>query len=242
MVDISRLSQSFTLIAPAAVNPAAKVLRDLGSSASPVTTDLRQQSNEIRGFGNSLIEQLQSTTSIETARGLSNSAEISKTIADAVNAASQRMSIVAALNNQRETQLQKQASSGSMSPYAAALTLMQELGAQDEEGFDFGALIGRGSSSRVKTPAPLEVLATAVKGPKFGQDIFERGIQPMIGAGGGLQLSVQRRALRDETVTVRINPEDETSTGVPFCAPWPMAGTPRTMTASSLLARPRASI
>jgi Ca2+-binding RTX toxin-like protein len=212
MVDISRLAQSFSVIAPGSVNPAFKVLRDLGSQASPIQTDLRQQSNDVRGFGNSIIGQLQAGNSVEEARGLAESDEISRTVSAAVNAASLRLATVSALNNQRENALLKSQSRGGSSAASAVLSLLQESAGEDDAIFQ--AIIGRGGGSRSKPISPLDVIASAIKGPKFGEDIFERSIQPLVGAGGGSEVSVQRRVLRDETERVSVNPDNPASLSV----------------------------
>ncbi len=209
MVDVSKLSSSFAVIAPAAVNQSYKVLRDLGATASPVTTDLRQQSYDLRQFGNSSIEQLQAGNSVEEARGLSQSEELSRTVASAVDAASQRLAAVSARNNQRESSILKNGSSTS----SAASAIVALLSKSDSEDDDiFSALFATSSRSASRKASPIDMVATSIKGPKYGEDIFERGIQPMVGAGGGVEVSIARRALRDEEVKVYINPDDETST------------------------------
>jgi hypothetical protein len=216
MVSVSKFAQNFTVVAPAVSNPAFRALQEIGAQASPVQTDLRQQSNDLRSLGNALIEQLRAGNPIERGRALADSETLTRTIFSAIDSASQRFAAVAAYNNQREAKLQR-ANAGpgaGLGPGGAALALLRGADQNDDTANLFAAINRTGPQRGSRPVIPTEVTASAVKGPKFREDIFERGIPQMVGAGGGASVEIRRRALADETVAVLTDPGDPNSRAV----------------------------
>jgi hypothetical protein len=213
MVEIAKSARSFSLVAPASINAAAKTLRDLGASASPTSTDLRQQANDMRTLGNALIGRASATNEIERARALGESDELSKTIAAAIQSAASRMSAVSSYNNDRENRILRN-SSAAAGAGAAMVAFLKETSAEFGDSDLTGILsIVASANTRSNRVTPRDVTASQSRGPKFGEDIFDRGIQPLVGASGGITVTVARRALTDEQIRALTNPDDPTSRG-----------------------------
>jgi Ca2+-binding RTX toxin-like protein len=208
MTEISRLSRSYTVVAPAANNSAYKTLRDLGAPASPVITDLRQQANDIKSFGNGVMQTLESSNSIETARGLAESADLTRLVKDAVENAAQRINMASAFNNQRENAILKR-NSGQTTGQAIVAMLAaskQEGGNGGDEFIDIFANMAAKAASALRRN-PVDVRADDISGPRYGEKIIDRDYPATIGAGGGASVSVRRRALGDETLSLSVDIE-----------------------------------
>jgi hypothetical protein len=212
MVEIAKTARSYSLVTPASINQSAKTLRDLGANVSSTSTDLRQQSNELRNLGNALITKISATNEIETARALGESDDLSKTVAAAIQSAASRMSAVSSYNNDRENRILKNRSSSSSG--AAMVAFLRESAAEFGDSDLSGILsIAASANTRSARITPRDVTAGQSSGPKFGEDIFDRGIQPLLGASGGITVTVARRALTDEQIRALVNPDDASSRG-----------------------------
>ncbi len=170
MVTITRQANAYNLVAPASSNQAYKVLRDLGRMPARQVTDLRQQAMISRGSANSLIEMMQAQNSVEEARALQGSETVSLQRKDAIDAAANRITIVSALNNQRDTRLLK-ANAGSSAGAAIANMLKASLGRtrRNRRSIILSTTLTRAQSRKM---APLDIIASDVKGPKFGGGHF----------------------------------------------------------------------
>ncbi len=206
MVEISRNAGSYAMIAAASLKPNAEALSKLaqaaGNSVSTTRTSLQTQSGDLKRFVQKVSVEADAAASLETARGLSRSGDISATIADALKAMQQRFAYTESRNSSRP-------SSSSGNSAGAALVAMLRSAQSDDEGFDFSALLVR-TSSRVK-PSQISVSA----GRQDHPDVFERGV-PLTTAVGGLATTVvTKTALRAETVAVLLDKSDPGAGSIP---------------------------
>jgi Ca2+-binding RTX toxin-like protein len=195
VVAISRNTGSYALIASASLKPNAEALSKLaqaaGNSVSTTQTTLSSQSNDLRRFVERVSPEADPIGALETARGLSRSTDVSVMVSDAVSAMQQRFGYAQSRNSSRPS-----TTSGSGSG-AALVAMLRDSISNDEDSFDFSALIVRPNASRVK-PSQITVNAARQDQP----DVFERGIPLTTAVGGSATTSVTKTALRAETVEV----------------------------------------
>jgi Ca2+-binding RTX toxin-like protein len=207
VVEISRNAGSYAMIAAASLKPNAEALSKLaqaaGNSVSTTRTSLTTQSNDFSGFVSKVSVEADAIASLETARGLSRSSDISTSIADALQAMKQRFAYTESRNSSRS-----QTSSGDAAG-AALVAMLRDSISNDDEGFDFSALIQR-TSSRVK---PSQITVSAAKQDQ--PDVFERGVPLTTTVGGSATTTVTKTALRAETVAVLLDKSDPSAGSVP---------------------------
>jgi hypothetical protein len=218
VVEISRNAGSYALIASASLRPNAEALSKLaqaaGNSVSTTRTSLQTQSGDLSRFVEKVSVESDAAASLETARGLSRSSDISATVADALKAMQQRFAYTESRNSTRPS-----SSSGS-SAGAALVAMLRGSLSGDDDSFDFSALIQR-SSSRIK---PSQITVSAAKQDQ--PDVFERGIPLTTAVGGSATTSVTKTALRSETVQVLLDKSNPDAGSVPGVAYVP-DGAPR---------------
>jgi hypothetical protein len=207
VVEISRNAGSYALIAAASLKPNADTLSKLaqaaGNSVSTTRTSLATQSNDLQRFVGRVSGEADPAASLETARGLSRSSEISATVADALRSIQQRFAYTESRNSSRPS------SSSGYSAGAALVSLLRGSLSDDENGFDFSALIQR-TSTRVK---PSQITVTAAKQDQ--PDVFERGIPLTTAVGGSATTTVTKTALRAETIQVLLDKSDPSAGSIP---------------------------
>jgi hypothetical protein len=197
LVAITRNGGSYAMMASTSVNPASDALRKLsqstGKEVTLTRTSLTGQSRDLERFTNNVATEVEPLAALETARGLSRSQDISVSVADALKAAQMRFGSVEARNSQRPST----AGSGAGSAIA---TVIREALNQDEDSFDFSALIARPSASRVK---PNQINVTA--GRQNQPDVYDRGIPLTTAVGGQSTISITRGSLTAETYDLAID-------------------------------------
>jgi hypothetical protein len=208
VVEISRNAGSYALIASASLRPNAEALSKLaqaaGNSVSTTRTSLQTQSGDLTRFVNTISVESDAAASLETARGLSRSSDISATVADSLKAIQQRFAYTESRNSTRPS-----SSSGS-SAGAALVAMLRGSLSDDDNSFDFSALLQRTSTSRIK---PSQITVTAAKQDQ--PDVFERGIPLTTAVGGSATTTVTRTALRAETVDVLLDKANPDAGSVP---------------------------
>jgi hypothetical protein len=207
VVEISRNAGSYALIAAASLKPNAEALSKLaqaaGNSVSTTRTSLTTQSSDLTRFVQRISTESDPAASLEVARGLSRSSDISATVADALRSAQQRFAYTESRNSSRPS-----ASSG-YSAGAALVSLLRGSVSDDDNGFDFSALIQR-SSTRVK---PSQIAVTVAKQDQ--PDVFERGVPLTTAVGGSATTTVTKTALRAETVQVLLDKANPSAGSIP---------------------------
>jgi Ca2+-binding RTX toxin-like protein len=198
VVAISRNTGSYAMIASASLKPNADALRKLaqaaGNSVSTTQTTLSGQSNDLRRFVEKVSPEADAAAALETTRGLSRSADISNQVADALKSAQFRFGNAQSRNSSRPS-----TSSGSSSG-AALVAMLRNSISNDEDSFDFSALLVRSNASTVK-PSQISINAARQDQP----DVFERGIPLTTAVGGTATTTVTKTALRAETVEVLLD-------------------------------------
>ncbi len=207
MVAISKNLGSYALIAPVSIRPNADALRKLaeaaGNAVSTTQTTLSGQSQDFSRFVGRVSSESDPLTALETTRGLSRSLDISAAVADALQAMKQRFAFAQTRNAARP-----QSTSGYV-PGAAALAMLKGAASDDDEAFDFSALMVRPSASKVK---PNQISVTAAQQNK--PDVFDRGIPLTTAVGGMAKIDVKRTALTATMTTVYLDPSQEALGGV----------------------------
>ncbi len=218
MVEISRNAGSYALIAAASLKPNAEALSKLaqaaGNSVSTTRTSLTTQSNDFTRFVAQVSGEADAVASLETARGLSRSSDVSAAIKEALTAMRQRFAYTESRNSSRT-----QSSSGNNAS-AALIAMLSESISNDEDSFDFSALIQR-SSSRVK---PSQISVTAAKQDQ--PDVFERGVPLTTAVGGSATTTITKTALRAQTVEVALDKSNPAAGSIPALVYTP-DGSPR---------------
>jgi hypothetical protein len=198
VVEISRNNGSYAMIASASLKPNAEALRKLaqaaGNSVSTTQTSLTGQSQDLARFVNNVSSEADAAAALETARGLTRSSDISTAVQDALKVAQQRFAYASSRNSTRPN-----TSSGSGAG-SALVAMLQESLNNDDEGFNFSALLSRSSSSRVK-PSQISITAARQDQP----DVFERGIPLTSAVGGTATMQISKTALRAEAVNVLLD-------------------------------------
>ena len=201
MVAISNTLGSYALIAPVSIKPNAEALRKMaeatGNSVSTTQTSLSLQSIELKRFISNVSTESDPIIALETARGLSRSADISISVADAVKSMEQRFAYAQSRNASRP-----QVSSGN-SAGAALVAILKAAVSGDEETFDFSMLAVRPTSTRVK---PSQISITAAQQDK--PDVFDRSIPLTTAVGGNGKISVTKTALVAQTIDVALDPSN----------------------------------
>ncbi len=207
MVAIARNSGSYALIAPVSIKPGADALRKVaqaaGNSVSTTQTTLTGQSGDMTRFVNKVSKESDPVAALETARGLTRSAEISTAVADALKAVQQRFMQTQSANSSRP------ASTNGNSSGAALVAMLKEAMAGDEDAFDFSMLVTRPSSTKVK-PNQISITAARQNQP----DVFDRSIPLTTAVGGMAKIDVSRTALSAQTVDVLLDPSNPSLGGV----------------------------
>jgi hypothetical protein len=207
VVEISRNAGSYALIAAASLKPNAEALSKLaqaaGNSVSTTRTSLQVQSGDLTRFVQKVSTEADAAASLETARGLSRSTDVSATIADALKAMQQRFAYTESRNSSRPS------SSSGNSAGAALVAMLQGSLSNDEDSFDFSALIQR-PNTRVK---PSQIIVTAARQDQ--PDVFERGVPLRTAVGGSATTTVTKTALRAETVQVLLDKSDASAGSIP---------------------------
>ncbi len=207
MVAIARNSGSYALIAPVSIKPGADALRKLaqaaGNSVSTTQTTLTGQSGDLTRFVNKVSAESDPVAALETARGLSRSAEISLAVADAVKSVQQRFMQTQSANSTRPSTTNGSASG------AALVAILKEAVSADEDSFDFSMLVTRPSSSKVK-PNQISITAARQNQP----DVFDRSIPLTTAVGGMAKIDVTRTALSAQMVDVLLDPGNPSLGGV----------------------------
>ncbi len=208
MVAIARNSGSYALIAPVSIKPGADALRKVaqaaGNSVSTTQTTLTLQSGELSRFVKQVATESDPVAALETARGLTRSAEISTAVADALKSVQQRFMQAQSANSSRP------ASASGTAAGAALVAMLRESISGDEDSFDFSMLLTRTSSSKVK-PNQINVTAARQNQP----DVFDRSIPLTTAVGGMAKIDVTRTALAGQTVDVLLDPGNPSLGGVP---------------------------
>ena len=203
MVAIPRSSGSYALIAPVSLKPNAEALRKVaeaaGNSISTTTTSLTTQQQDLSRFVSKVAKEIDPVAALETTRGLSQSADISAQVSDAVKAIQQRFVSAETRNNSRPN-----TASGNTAG-AALVAVLKAAIKGDDEGFDFSALLPK-TSSKVK---PSQISITSAKQDK--PDVFDRGIPLTTAVGGSATLSVTKAALAAQVFEV---PLDKSNPGL----------------------------
>jgi Ca2+-binding RTX toxin-like protein len=198
VVAITRNGGSYALLASVSVNPGADALRRLsaatGKAATLTRTTLTGQSRDLERFTRQVASEAEPLAALETTRGLARSQDISQAVSEALKAAQLRFGGVEARNSQRPS------TAGGAASGAAIASIIGEALANDEDAFDFSALIVRASSSRVK---PSQVAITA--GRQDQPDPYDRSIPLTAAVGGRATLDVKRGSLTAETFDIAID-------------------------------------
>ncbi len=207
MVAIARNSASYALIAPVSIKPGADALRKVaqaaGNSVSTTQTTLTGQSGELTRFVNKVATESDPVAALETARGLTRSAEISTAVADALKSVQQRFIQTQAANGSRPATTNGNASG------AALVAMLKEAISSDEDSFDFSMLVARPSASKVK-PNQISITAARQNQP----DVFDRSIPLTTAVGGMAKIDVSRTALSAQTIDVLLDPGNPSLGGV----------------------------
>jgi Ca2+-binding RTX toxin-like protein len=218
VVAISRNAGSYALIASASLKPNADALRKLaqaaGNSVSTTQTTLQTQTQDLTRFVQRVSPEADPAAALETARGLSRSTDISRSIEDALKAVQQRFGYTQAREQSRPSAL------GGSSQGAALVALLRG-SIQNDDGFDFSALLSRTSTAKVK-PSQIRVSA----GNQDQPDVYERGIPLTTSVGGAATTTVTKTALRAETVNVLLDKSNPDLGGISAVAYVP-DGSPR---------------
>jgi Ca2+-binding RTX toxin-like protein len=208
VVEISRNAGSYAMIAAASLKPNAEALSKLaqaaGNSVSTTRTSLTTQSSDLSRFVGKVSVEAEAAASLETARGLSRSSDVSTTISDALKAMQQRFAYTESRNSSRPS------SAAGNSAGAALVAMLRGSLSDDENSFDFSALVPRTSTARVK-PSQITVTAANQDQP----DVFERGVPLRTAVGGSATTTVTKTALRAETVQVLLDKSDPSAGSIP---------------------------
>jgi hypothetical protein len=196
MVEISRNTGSYAVIASASLRPNAEALSKLaqfaGNSATTTETTLRGQMGDLTRFVNTVSVESDAAASLETTRGLKRSSDISQTVADALNGVQQRFGYTEAVNRNRT------ATSPSASKNNAALALLGSI-ETDTEDFSFAFLLNKSTRKVVPTQV------TVNNAQQASGDPFDRGIPITATTGGTGAISIQRTALSAEGLNVLLD-------------------------------------
>jgi Ca2+-binding RTX toxin-like protein len=196
MVEISRNTGSYAIIASASLRPNAEALNRLsqvtGSSVTTTQTSLRGQLGDITRFVENVSVEAEAVASLETTRGLKRSSDISQTVADALNGVRQRIGYTDALNATRST------TAASYNRNTGALALLSSIeGGPDD--FNFAILF----SKPPRKVVPDKITTSSAQQPKG--DPFDRGIPVTATTGGTGSISIERTALSAQGVNVLLD-------------------------------------
>ncbi len=198
MVAISRNVGSYALIAAASLKPNAEALSKLaqaaGNSVSTTQTTLTTQNQDVTRFVQQVSTEADTAASLETARGLTRSADTSAAVADALKSVQQRFAYTESRNSTRPS------NTNATSPGAALVAMLSESLKDDGESFNFSMLIPKTGSKQQK-PNQISISAARQDQP----DIFERGVPLTTAVGGTASTSVTKTALSAQAVDVLID-------------------------------------
>jgi Ca2+-binding RTX toxin-like protein len=198
LVAISRNAGSYALIAAASLKPNAEALSKLaqaaGNSVSTIRTTLTTQKQDVTRFVEKVSTEADAAASLETARGLTRSADTSAAVADALKSVQQRFAYTESRNSTRPS------NTNATSPGAALVAMLSESLQDDGEGFNFSMLIPRTSSKQQK---PNQISISAARQDQA--DIFDRSVPLTTAVGGTATTSVTKTALTAQVVDVLID-------------------------------------
>ncbi len=196
MVEISRNTGSYAVIASASLRPNAEALSKLaqfaGNAVTTTETTLRGQMSDVTRFVNNVSTEADAAAALETTRGLKRSTEISQTVADALSGVQQRFGYTEAVNRNRT------ATAATTARNNGALALLGSI-ENDTEEFSFAFLLNK--SARKIVPNQISVN----NAQQASGDPFDRGIPVTATTGGAASISIQRTALSAEGLNVLLD-------------------------------------